>query len=73
MLLLLFFVAILLASALEPMVGWFRERLPMGRVGTILVVYLAFFIVAIGMAFIVVPAAIEPGPGDHRHPAALLR
>ena len=43
------------------MIGWLRERLPMGRVGTILVVYLAFFIVAIGMAFIVVPAAVNQG------------
>ncbi len=59
--LLLLFVSILLASALEPMVGWLRERLRMGRVGTILVVYLAFFIIAVGMAFIVVPAAVNQG------------
>jgi predicted PurR-regulated permease PerM len=59
--LLLLFVSILLASALEPMVGWLRERLPLSRVGTILVVYLAFFIVMVGMAFIVVPAAINQG------------
>lgn len=59
--LLLLFVSVLLASALEPMVGWLRERLPLGRVGTILVVYLAFFIVAIGMAFVVVPAAVNQG------------
>jgi predicted PurR-regulated permease PerM len=59
--LLLLFVSILLASALEPMVGWLRARLPVSRVGTILVVYLAFFIVMVGMAFIVVPAAINQG------------
>jgi predicted PurR-regulated permease PerM len=59
--LLLLFLSVLLASALEPMIGWLRERLPMGRVGTILVVYLAFFIVAIGMAFVVVPAAVNQG------------
>lgn len=59
--LLLLFVSILLASALEPMIGWLRERLHLGRVGTILVVYLAFFIVAIGMAFVVVPAAVNQG------------
>lgn len=59
--LLLLFLSILLASALEPMIGWLRERLPMGRVGTILVVYLAFFIVAIAMAFVVVPAAVNQG------------
>ncbi len=57
--LLLLFLSVLLASALEPMVGWLRERLPLSRVGTILVVYLAFFIVAIGMAFVVVPAAVN--------------
>jgi predicted PurR-regulated permease PerM len=59
--LLLLFLSVLLASALEPMIGWLRERLRMGRVGTILVVYLAFFIVAIGMAFVVVPAAVNQG------------
>jgi predicted PurR-regulated permease PerM len=57
--LLLLFLSVLLASALEPMIGGLRQRLPMGRVGTILVVYLAFFIVAIGMAFVVVPAAVN--------------
>ena len=59
--LLLLFVSILLASALEPMIGWLRERLPIGRVGTILVVYLAFFVVMLGLAFIVVPAAVNQG------------
>jgi predicted PurR-regulated permease PerM len=59
--LLLLFVSILLASALEPMVGWLREHLPLSRVGTILVVYFAFLIVIVGMAFIVVPAAINQG------------
>ena len=57
--LLLLFLSVLLASALEPMIGWLRERLPLSRVGTILIVYLAFFIVAVGMAFVVVPAAVN--------------
>jgi predicted PurR-regulated permease PerM len=56
--LLLIFVSVLLASALEPIVGWLRDRLPLGRVGTILVVYLSFILVMLGMAFVVVPAAI---------------
>jgi predicted PurR-regulated permease PerM len=56
---LLLFVSILLASALEPMIGWLRERLRLGRVGTILVVYLAFFVVMVGLAFVVVPAAFN--------------
>jgi predicted PurR-regulated permease PerM len=59
--LLLLFVSVLLASALEPMIGWLRTRLPLSRVGTILVVYLAFFVVMIGMAFIVLPAAVSQG------------
>ena len=59
--LLLLFVAVLLASALEPIVGWLRERLPLGRVGAIVVVYLSFFLVMLAMAFIVVPAAVNQG------------
>jgi predicted PurR-regulated permease PerM len=56
--LLLTFVAVLLASALEPMVGWLRDRLRLGRALTILVVYLTFFLVVLALAFIVLPAAI---------------
>lgn len=59
--LLLLFLAILLASALEPVVGTMRGRLRLGRSLTILVVYLAFFAAVIGIAFIVVPAAIKQG------------
>lgn len=56
---LLLFVAILLASALEPMVGWLRDHLPIGRGATILVVYASFIAGMLGLAFIVVPAAVE--------------
>lgn len=56
--LLLVFLAILLASALEPIVGWLRERLPLGRGATILVVYASFFVAVLALAFLVVPAAI---------------
>jgi len=59
--LVLLFIAILLASALEPIVGAMRARLPIGRGATILVVYLTFFVTVIGLAFIVVPAAIAQG------------
>jgi predicted PurR-regulated permease PerM len=59
--LILTFVAILLASALEPMVGLIRDRLPVGRGATILLVYLAFFVTVLGLAFLVVPAAIGQG------------
>ncbi len=59
--LLLLFIAILLGSALEPFVGGIRDRLPLGRGATILVVYLAFFVTVIGLALVVVPAAIGQG------------
>lgn len=56
--LLLLFIAILLAAALEPIIGLVRDRLPIGRGATILVVYAAFFVSVLAFAFIVVPAAI---------------
>jgi predicted PurR-regulated permease PerM len=59
--LILLFVAILLASALEPIVGLIRDRLPLGRGATILVVYVAFFVAVVGLAVVVVPAAIGQG------------
>ena len=57
--LLLIFVSVLLASALEPIIGWLRVRLPIGRVGTILAVYVTFFVFVLAMAFIVIPAAVN--------------
>ncbi len=59
--LILLFVAILLASALEPIVGIIRDRLPLGRGSTILVVYVTFFVAVVGLALVVVPAAIGQG------------
>ena len=59
--LLLVFVAILLASALEPVVRFVRGRLPVGRSATILMVYFTFFVTVIGLALVVVPAAIGQG------------
>jgi predicted PurR-regulated permease PerM len=56
--LLLVFVAILLAAGLEPIVGWLRDRLNLGRVATILVVYATFFLTVLALAFLVVPAAL---------------
>ncbi len=57
--LLLVFLAILLASGLEPFVGWLRARLPLGRGPTILVVY-ALFVVLVGiLALVLVPAALR--------------
>lgn len=57
--LLLILVAVLLASALEPFIGWIRGHLPMGRGATILLVYAAFFAVVIALAFFVVPGALN--------------
>ncbi len=56
--LILFFVAVLLASALEPMVGAIREHVPLGRGLTIVLVYATFFVTMVGLAFVVLPAAI---------------
>lgn len=55
---LLVFMSILLASALEPLVLWLRARLPLARGATIVAVYLGFFAVMIGFALVVLPAAI---------------
>jgi len=59
--LILLFIAILLASALEPIVGFLRDRLSIGRGATILLVYATFFVAVLGLAFVVVPAAIVQG------------
>jgi len=55
----LVFVAILLASALEPLVDRLRARLPVGRGVTVLLVYAAFFIAVLVLAFLVIPGAIR--------------
>jgi predicted PurR-regulated permease PerM len=56
---LLIFIAVLLASALEPMLGWLRDRVSvLSRAGTIIVVYLGFFVIVVGLAFVVVPTAV---------------
>ena len=56
--LLLVFLAILLASGLEPFVGWLRARIPLGRGATILVVYVAFLLGVALLVFLLVPEAI---------------
>lgn len=57
--LLLLFIAVLLASALEPTVGALRNKLGLGRGATILLVYAVFFLSVLALAFIVLPAAIK--------------
>lgn len=56
--LLLIFISILLASALEPIVLSLRGRLRLRRGPTILAVYLVFFVAVIGFALLIVPAAL---------------
>jgi len=56
--LVLLFISILLASALEPMVLWLRSRWALGRGSTILAVYFVFFAIVIGFALLVVPAGL---------------
>lgn len=61
---LLVFIAVLLASALEPALGWLRDRVSvLSRAGSIIVVYLGFFVTVVGIAFVVVPAAV--GQAQH--------
>lgn len=55
---LLVFVAVILASGLQPVIGWIRAHSPIGRGSAILVVYGLFLAIVIGMAFVVVPAAL---------------
>jgi predicted PurR-regulated permease PerM len=57
--LILVFIAILLASALEPFVGWVRARVPIGRGLTILAVYATFVIFVGVIVFLLLPAAIR--------------
>ena len=71
---LLVFIAILLASALEPIVGWLRQRLPVvGRAGTILVVYAHVLRDGHRARVHRRPGGDRPGRADPRGPAALLR
>jgi len=59
--LVLLFIAVVLASALQPIVGSLKGRLPGGRGASILLVYLSFFVSVVGLALVVVPVAISQG------------
>ncbi len=56
---LLVFVSLLLASALEPLVDRIRARTPLARGATLLLVYVAFFAVLVALVLLVVPSAIN--------------
>ncbi len=70
--LLLVFLAILLGSALEPIVGGLRARLGTGRALSVLLVYLSFLAIVLGIAAFVVPEAItQAGQLSTRLPSIL--
>jgi predicted PurR-regulated permease PerM len=55
--LLLVFVAVILAAGLEPVIAWLRGRLGLRRGVTILLVYGAFLLTVVGLAAVIFPAA----------------
>lgn len=57
--LILVFLALLLASALEPLIDGIRTRTPLARGATLLLVYLAFFVSLAALVLLVVPGAIN--------------
>lgn len=57
--LILVFASVLLASALEPFVGWVRGKVPLGRGATILVVYVAFLALVVWLVVLILPAALK--------------
>jgi putative heme transporter len=57
--LVLMFVAVILGAALQPVVGWLRDKLRMRRGAAILLVYGLFLATVVAMAFVVVPIAID--------------
>jgi predicted PurR-regulated permease PerM len=50
-------VAVILAAGLQPVIGWLRSRLSLGRGLTILLVYGAFFCAVLAFSLVIVPAA----------------
>ena len=55
----LVFLAVLLGSALEPIVGRLRLRLPIPRGAAILIVYAVFFVAVAALLLIVLPSGID--------------
>jgi predicted PurR-regulated permease PerM len=71
---LLFFFALLLASALEPLVAGLRSRLPVARGAALLLVYATFFATVLVLGLLVVPGALnQVGDLSDALPAALRR
>jgi predicted PurR-regulated permease PerM len=57
--LVLAFLAVLLGAGLEPLVGWLRAHLPLGRTAGILLAYGTFLASVVVLAFLVVPTALN--------------
>ena len=57
--LILIFVAVLIATAIEPFTDRLRGRLPTGRAGTIAITYAVFFALALLLVVLIVPVAAE--------------
>jgi len=56
--LVLMFVAVILASGLQPIISWLRGHLPIGRGAAILLVYGVFLLSVIGIVVVILPSAI---------------
>ena len=56
---LLVFIALLLASALEPLIDRIRTRTPLQRGASLLLVYVAFFVALAALVLLIVPSAIN--------------
>ena len=54
----LVFIALLLASGLQPVVDAVRSRTPIPRGATVLIVYAVFFLLVVALALLVVPGAL---------------
>ncbi len=52
-------ISVLLASGLEPAIGWLRSRTGLPRAPTILVVYIAFFVLVAAIILLIVPSAVD--------------
>ena len=56
--LVLMFVAVILAAGLQPIISWLRGHLPVGRGAAILLVYGVFLLSVFGMVVVILPSAI---------------
>jgi predicted PurR-regulated permease PerM len=54
----LIFVALILAAGLEPSTNWLKGRLRVGRGASLLLVYALFFLLVLGLLVLIVPSAL---------------